>query len=78
MLRVNNEFYTWKELVDKYPDKYVVVVDAELGVAGEIKSGNLIAVCEDNEIDDFIISLYKEHKKFEYSRTTEGNWMGII
>ena len=32
----------------------------------------------DNEIDDFIISLYKEHKKFEYSRTTEGNWMGII
>lgn len=37
MLKIDNEFYTWEQLVEKYPDKWVVAKNAELTTGGFIK-----------------------------------------
>lgn len=58
MLAIDKKMYTWKELVKQFPDKWVVVEDAELTNAGFIKSGKLIGVCDDTEIDEFVVSCY--------------------
>jgi len=78
MLMVDKIFCTWSELVEKFPNKWIVVENAELTSAGFIKSGKLIGVCDDTEIDEFIVSCYREHKNINYERTTEGSGVGII
>lgn len=78
MLTVDEKFYTWHELVEKFPNKWIVVEDAELTGAGFIKSGRLIGVCDDTEIDEFVISCYRDNKNISYERTTEGSGVGIV
>lgn len=77
MLITDKKLYSWQELIDKYPDKWVVVDGAELTDSGFIQSGVLIAVCNDEEIDDFIVSCYEEGKDVHYERTTEESGVGI-
>ena len=71
MWSVDNKYYTWQELAKEFPDKWVVVENATLDSGGFIVSGNLIGVCSDNEIDDFVVSCYKEDKRISYERTTD-------
>ena len=78
MLMIDRFFCTWNDLVEKFPNKWIVVEDAELTNAGFIKSGKLIGVCDDSEIDDFVVSCYREDKNINYERTTEGSGVGII
>ena len=40
----DEKFYTWDELVEKFPGKWVIVEDPELTEAGFIRSGKLIAM----------------------------------
>ena len=58
MIEVPNKFYTWEQLVELYPDKWVVVENAELTRGGFIKAGELIAVGNHSEIDDFVVKCY--------------------
>lgn len=44
MIVKDEKFYTWDELVEKFPDKWVIVEEPELTEAGFIKSGRLIGV----------------------------------
>ena len=78
MLMIDRLFCTLNELVEKFPNKWIVVEDAELTNAGFIKSGKLIGVCDDSEIDDFVVSCYREDKNINYERTTEGSGVEII
>ena len=78
MLSVDNKFYTWHELVKDFPGKWVVVENATLDDGGFIKEGELIGVCSDNEIDDFLISCYEENKQISYERTIKESGVGII
>ena len=78
MLHVDSKFYTWQELVEEFPDKWIVVTDATLDDGGFILSGRLIGVCSDTEIDDFVISCYREDKQISYERTTEESGVGIV
>ena len=78
MLTVDQKIYTWNELVKEFPNKWVVVENAELTDAGFIKSGKLIGVCEDTEIDEFVISCYRVNRNINYERTTEGSGVGIV
>ena len=65
---------TWDEMVEKYPDQWVVVKDAVMD-GPDIISGELIEVKSDNDIADFQI---KNHGKgYEFRRTTEGSFNGI-
>lgn len=75
---MEERIYTWNELVEKFPNKWVVVEDAELTEGGFIESGRLIGVCDDTEIDEFVISCYKSNKNINYERTTEGSGVGIV
>ena len=38
----------------------------------------MIGVCDDTEIDEFVVSCYREHKNINYERTTEGSGVGVI
>ena len=78
MLIKDEKFYTWNELIDKFPDKWVIVENPELTDAGFIRSGKLIGVCDDTEIDDFVISCYRENRNISYERTTEEGGVGIV
>ncbi len=65
---------TWQEMVDNYPDMWVVVRDAEMD-GPDIISGILVDVKSDNDIGDYRI---KNHNRgLKYRRTTEGFWNGI-
>ena len=35
-------------------------------------------MCDDSEIDDFVVSCYREDKNINYERTTEGSGVEII
>ena len=78
MLIKDEKFYTWNELIDKFPDKWVIVENPELTDAGFIRSGKLIGVCDDTEIDVFVISCYRENRNISYERTTEESGVGIV
>ena len=74
----DEKFYTWDELVEKFPGMWVIIEDPELTEAGFIRSGKLIGVCDDTEVDEFVISCYKENKKISYERTTEESGVGTV
>lgn len=78
MLIKDDKLYTWNELIDKFPNKWVIVEEPELTEAGFIKSGKLIGVCDDTEIDEFVISCYRENRNISYERTTEESGVGIV
>lgn len=78
MLIEDDKLYTWNELIDKFPNKWVIVEEPELTDAGFIKSGKLIGVCDDTEIDEFVISCYRENRNISYERTTEESGVGIV
>ena len=52
--------------MDKYPNKWIFVDDAVLDVDKSIKAGYLIGICDDSEIDDFVVSCYKQGKDIDY------------
>lgn len=78
MLVSDREIYTWNELVNQFPGKWVVVENAELNSAGFIRAGYLIGVCDDTEIDEFVVSCYRDNRNINYERTTEGSRVGIV
>ena len=72
MLKLNN-YMTWNEIVKKYPDKWVMITDAELDESGRVIAGNLIVVCTDFEFGDainYVVELTKREKITDVLRTT--------
>ena len=65
---------TWQEMVDKYPDMWVAVKDAEMD-GPDILSGVLVDVKSDDDIAQYRINNKK--KGYIFSRTTEGVFNGI-
>ena len=71
---MNTKQMTWEEMVNTYPDQWVVVKDAVLN-GPDIISGDVIDVKSDDEIIAFRTANQK--KGYEYRRTTEGFFNGI-
>ena len=61
-----------------FRNRWVIVEDAELTNAGFIKAGRLIGVCNDREIDEFVVSCYRDNRNISYERTTEGSGVGVV
>ena len=56
MMLTPNEYMTWDEAVEKYPDSWVVFDEnCKTAWGGEPIEGIVIAVCSDEEIDDYRI-----------------------
>lgn len=75
---VNNAFYTWEEVVQIYPDKWVVMENVNSDEAGFIGSGELIAVGDFDEVNDFVAECYDSGRKIESQRTTDVGGVGVL
>ena len=65
---------SWDEMVEKYPNQWVVVKDATMD-GPDVLSGTLVAVKNDDEIGKYEVDHLDMGYKFR--RTTEGFWNGI-
>lgn len=68
------ERMTWLEMVEKYPDRWVAVKDAQKD-GPDIVSGVLVAVKSDDEIALFRVE--NHGKGYIFRRTTEGAFNGV-
>ena len=66
---------TWEDIVKKYPDKWVVLKDPVLD-GSDIVTGIVVDVKSDDEILSYRLENFD--KKYDYCRTTEGTFYGII
>ncbi|MBO4395018.1 MAG: hypothetical protein J5819_01560 [Eubacterium sp.] len=66
---------TWDEMVEKYPNSWVVIRNAEMD-GPNIISGIVETVKTDDEICDYESQHLREGLVF--MRTTEGDWSGTI
>ena len=69
-----NKRMTWQEMVDAYPDQWVVVKDAVMD-GPDILSGVLVTVKTDDDIGAYRVQ--NSRRGYEFRRTTEGFWNGI-
>ncbi len=66
-----NKRMTWQEMVDAYPDQWVVVKDAVMD-GPDILSGVLVTVKTDDDIGAYRVQ--NSRRGYEFRRTTEGFW----
>lgn len=71
MLRMNGRLYSWDQMKEEFPDRWVVVENPVNDKAGFMLSGKLIAVCNNNEVDDLVVDCYEKGLDFNRERTTE-------
>ena len=69
------EHLTWEEIVEKYPDRWVVLTNCNM-LYGGIQDADVIAVLMNDEVDDFRLANWG--KGYYYERTTEKTGVGII
>ena len=69
------ERMTWDEMVNRYPDQWVVIEDAEMN-GSDIISGVIVTAKPDSEITQY--RLNNKRRDYEICRTTEGGFDGII
>ncbi len=68
---------TWEEMVEEYPDKWVVISNPVMdGDHPDILEGDVVAVLNDDEVEDYELSHIGQGLK--YQRTTESGWNGIF
>lgn len=65
---------TWKEMQERYPDKWVFVKNAEKD-GPDIISGEVISVCDDDGYGNQCVEFIKSGIKFDKERTTH-DWFG--
>ena len=65
---------TWDEMVEKYPDQWIAVKDAEMDGA-DIVSGEVVASEADTDMETFRINHFHD---FDFYRTSEGDFNGFV
>ena len=70
--------YTWEEVVEAYPGKWVRMSDCSLTVGSEIINGILVGVYTDDESEKVELQMWDEESKDEFQRTTFGFNVGVI
>lgn len=64
-----NRKYNWQEIVETYPDLYVIITDVKEH-AGEIQSCKLLDVCTKQDKPKYINKYLNSNIKFDCCRTT--------
>lgn len=64
--------FSMDELKELYPDKWVILDDCEWENRSTVKTGVLVAVCEDEDISNVRMKNRHEGKTYYYQRTSEG------
>lgn len=74
-----NKKMTWEEAVKEYPDSWVVFDEnCKTAWGEEPLEGTVIAVCSNDEIDDFLIECLQSNRMVHYDRTSVKAGVGII
>lgn len=66
---------TWDEMVQRYPDQWIAVKNAEMNGA-DIISGEVVAALPDTEMRKFRMS--NSNSGYIFRRTSDGNFPTII
>lgn len=75
MLLTEHNRMTWDEIVEKYPDLWVSVRDAEMN-GPDIVSGIIEETISDEAVGDYKADHWGDDLVIR--RTTEGEWLGPI
>lgn len=59
---------TWNEMVEKYPDSWLVITEVELGNEG-IKSGVVYAICTEDELQKYSDDMMARGIDFVFAST---------
>ena len=70
--------YTWEEVVEAYPGKWVRMSDCNLTVGSGIIDGILVGVYTDDESEKVELEMWDEESKDKLRRTTIGFSEGVI
>ncbi len=70
--------YTWEEVVEAYPGKWVRMSDCNLTVGSGIIDGILVGVYTDDESEKVELEMWDEESKDKLRRTTIGFSVGVI
>ena len=70
--------YTWEEVVEAYPGKWVRMSDCNLTVGSGIIDGILAGVYTDKESTKIELKMRHEKSKDKLRRTTVGFGVGVI
>ena len=73
-----SEKLTWKEMNEKYPDRWLILRDTVRERGADIFEGTVIGVYTDDEIEDVIVNLISSKQRFDKVRTTPGNFPGAV
>ena len=72
-----NESMTWKEMVKRYPDKWVIVEKTK-GDLSNIEEGIVRFVVTDEEMPEVWIKCLDEGFDYDKDRTTVVPFMGVV
>lgn len=70
--------YNMDSLREKYPNMWVSMKDCEFEKSGNIKSGELMGVYSDDEVEDAEYTNLKENTGYKFERTTDDLNVGYI
>ena len=70
--------YTWEEVVEVYPGKWVRMSDCNLTVGSGLIDGILVGVYTDDESEKVELEMWDEESKDKLRRTTIGFGVGVI
>ena len=73
-----NERLTWEEMNNKYPDRWLILKDAEYERSIDLVKGTVVKVCTDDEIDSVLVELLRKGEIFDKVRTTPDNFPGAV
>lgn len=72
-----SERLTWKEIVAKYPDQWVVMDEVSKD-GSTILSGVIVETCTDDEIDSYFVKTLRDGKRYTKRRTADIGGIGIV
>ena len=70
--------YTWEEVVEAYPGKWVRMSDCSLMAGAGIIDGILVGVYTDDESEKVELDMWDKESKDKLRRTTIGFNVGVI
>lgn len=72
-----NKLMTWKEMVERYPDKWVIVEQTK-GDSSNIEEGIVRFVTTDEEMPEVWVKCLDKGLGYHKDRTTVAPFMGIV
>lgn len=64
------DFKTWDEIVEQYPDEWIILGDIQYNEDGALIGGIIVERCTDKTVDDAILKYDEQGLDYLHLRTT--------